>query len=201
MSPPANFSPAGQISDGTLPSFPNPSQNLGCTRGTVSAVLRLYRQADTNKDGHVDLGEFARQFEIERRNPFLPRLVQLFDLSGDGQMSVFEYVVCLSQFGARRGRGDHIYFAWRLFDVDDDGALTKDEFVRVLKRRTKTRRGKVQHRRPRRPRVFKLWRRRGIRQRHRLHHTRHGHRRRRDDRPGGVYGRDEKVPALHVARV
>uniref|UniRef100_A0A7S0IL12 EF-hand domain-containing protein n=2 Tax=Micromonas TaxID=38832 RepID=A0A7S0IL12_MICPS len=106
---------------------------LGCTRGTVSAVLKLYRQADTNRDGHVDLGEFARQFDIERRNPFLPRLVQLFDLSGDGQMSVFEYVVCLSQFGARRGRGDHIYFAWRLFDVDDDGSLTKDEFVRVLK--------------------------------------------------------------------
>ena len=96
-------------------------------------MLKLYRQADTNRDGHVDLGEFARQFDIERRNPFLPRLVQLFDLSGDGQMSVFEYVVCLSQFGARRGRGDHIYFAWRLFDVDDDGALTKDEFVRVLK--------------------------------------------------------------------
>lgn len=96
-------------------------------------MLKLYRQADTNRDGHVDLGEFARQFDIERRNPFLPRLVQLFDLSGDGQMSVFEYVVCLSQFGARRGRGDHIYFAWRLFDVDDDGSLTKDEFVRVLK--------------------------------------------------------------------
>ena len=109
------------------------AQRLGCTRGTVSAVLKLYRQADTNRDGHVDLGEFARQFDIERRNPFLPRLVQLFDLSGDGQMSVFEYVVCLSQFGARRGRGDHIYFAWRLFDVDDDGSLTKDEFVRVLK--------------------------------------------------------------------
>jgi len=129
---PSLTSPATNLSDDRTSARLH-AQRLGCTRGTVSAVLKLYRQADTNRDGHVDLGEFARQFDIERRNPFPTRLVQLFDLSGDGQMSVFEYVVCLSQFGARRGRGDHIYFAWRLFDVDDDGSLTKDEFVRVLK--------------------------------------------------------------------
>ena len=92
MSPSAGSHPATHLSDDRT-STRLRAQRLGCTRGTVSAVLKLYRQADTNRDGHVDLGEFARQFDIERRNPFLPRLVQLFDLSGDGQMSVFEYVV------------------------------------------------------------------------------------------------------------
>ena len=84
----------------------------------------------------MDIGEFARAFDVERRNPFLPRLVRLFDLSGE--MSAFEFVVCLSQFRGgsgsrgRLGHAEHVYFAWRLFDVDDDGAMTKEEFRRVL---------------------------------------------------------------------
>ena len=53
-------------------------------------------------------------------------------------MSAFEFVVCLSQFRGgsgsrgRLGHAEHVYFAWRLFDVDDDGAMTKEEFRRVL---------------------------------------------------------------------
>jgi Ca2+-binding EF-hand superfamily protein len=98
----------------------------------------VYKRADRNKDGVLDIGEFARAFDVERRNPFLPRLVRLFDLSGDGEMSAFEFVVCLSQFRGgsgsrgRLGHAEHVYFAWRLFDVDDDGAMTKEEFRRVL---------------------------------------------------------------------
>jgi Ca2+-binding EF-hand superfamily protein len=72
-----------------------------------------------------DVHEFAKLFEIESENPFLPRLAQLFDVSGDGQMSVFEFVVCLSQFSTSKSHQEHIYFAWRLFDTDDSGAMTK----------------------------------------------------------------------------
>ena len=94
--------------------------------------MRLYGKADRNKDGHVDVKEFAAIFDIEKNNPFLPRLVQLFDVSGDGQMSVFEFIVCLSQFSKNKSHQEHIYFAWRLFDTDDSGSLTKEEFVRVI---------------------------------------------------------------------
>ena len=75
-----------------LRSPPLPSQSLGCSRGTVRRVVALYKRADRNKDGTVDLEEFARTFDVERGNPFLPRLVALFDLSGDGEMGVFEFV-------------------------------------------------------------------------------------------------------------
>ena len=120
-----------------LPSPSPPPQSLGCSRGTVRRVIALYKRADRNKDGTVDLEEFARTFDVERGNPFLPRLVALFDLSGDGEMGVFEFVVCLSQFretgtGVRGQFDEHVYFAWRLFDTDDDGAMTKEEFKRVM---------------------------------------------------------------------
>lgn len=120
-----------------LRSPPFPSQSLGCSRGTVRRVVALYKRADRNKDGTVDLEEFARTFDVERGNPYLPRLVALFDLSGDGEMGVFEFVVCLSQFretgtGVRGQFDEHVYFAWRLFDTDDDGGMTKEEFKRVM---------------------------------------------------------------------
>ena len=120
-----------------LRSPPLPSQSLGCSRGTVRRVVALYKRADRNKDGTVDLEEFARTFDVERGNPYLPRLVALFDLSGDGEMGVFEFVVCLSQFretgtGVRGQFDEHVYFAWRLFDTDDDGGMTKEEFKRVM---------------------------------------------------------------------
>ena len=80
----------------------------------------------------VDAREFAQFFDIERSNVFLPRLVALFDVSGDGHMSLYEFVVCLAQFSVNKKQSEHVYFAWRLFDTDDSGAMTKDEFVEAL---------------------------------------------------------------------
>ena len=87
--------------------------------------MRLYRRADRDKDGELDAREFARVFDVEASNPFLPRLVRLFDVSGDGKLSPFEFIVCLSQFtsSSRTNREAHVAFAWRLFDTNDDGSL------------------------------------------------------------------------------
>ena len=82
------------------------------------------------------------------------RLVSLFDVSGDGVLSPFEvrisqsphtasliaytrltlsalsyqFIVCLSQFRNRGRKDEHVYFAWRLFDTDGDGSMSKDDF-------------------------------------------------------------------------
>jgi Ca2+-binding EF-hand superfamily protein len=97
--------------------------------------LRLYRRADRDKDGELDAREFARTFDVEASNPFLERLVRLFDVSGDGKLSPFEFVVCLSQFtnSSNVNRDAHVYFAWRLFDTNDDGSMSKPEFTEALR--------------------------------------------------------------------
>ena len=96
--------------------------------------MRLYRRADRDKDGELDAREFARVFDVEASNPFLPRLVRLFDVSGDGKLSPFEFIVCLSQFtsSSRANREAHVAFAWRLFDTNDDGSMSKAEFREAL---------------------------------------------------------------------
>ena len=97
--------------------------------------MRLYRRADRDKDGELDAREFARTFDVEASNPFLDSLVRLFDVSGDGKLSPFEFVVCLSQFtnSSNVNRDAHVYFAWRLFDTDDDGSMSKPEFTEALR--------------------------------------------------------------------
>jgi len=96
--------------------------------------VRLYRRADRDKDGELDAREFARTFDVEASNPFLPRLVRLFDVSGDGKLSPFEFIACLSQFtsSSRANRDAHVAFAWRLFDTNDDGSMSKAEFREAL---------------------------------------------------------------------
>ena len=96
--------------------------------------MRLYRRADRDKDGELDAREFARVFDVEASNPFLPRLVRLFDVSGDGKLSPFEFIACLSQFtsSSRANRDAHVAFAWRLFDTNDDGSMSKAEFREAL---------------------------------------------------------------------
>lgn len=96
--------------------------------------MRLYRRADRDKDGELDAREFARTFDVEASNPFLPRLVRLFDVSGDGKLSPFEFIACLSQFtsSSRANRDAHVAFAWRLFDTNDDGSMSKAEFREAL---------------------------------------------------------------------
>ena len=96
--------------------------------------MRLYRRADRDKDGELDAREFARTFDVEASNPFLPRLVRLFDVSGDGKLSPFEFIACLSQFpgSSRANRDALVAFAWRLFDTNDDGSMSKAEFREAL---------------------------------------------------------------------
>ena len=104
---------------------------LGAERRTVNDALRLFWRADKDGSGTLGLKEFAEMFELRTRNAFLPRMMSLFDVGGDGDIGALEFVMCMAQFHERSASA-HIYFAWRLFDQDDSGSMTMEEFETII---------------------------------------------------------------------
>uniref|UniRef100_A0A7R9XQJ5 EF-hand domain-containing protein n=1 Tax=Ostreococcus sp. 'lucimarinus' TaxID=242159 RepID=A0A7R9XQJ5_9CHLO len=104
---------------------------LGAERRTVNDALRLFWRADKDGSGTLGLKEFAETFALRTRNAFLPRMMSLFDVGGDGDIGALEFVMCMAQFHEKSASA-HIYFAWRLFDQDDSGSMTMEEFETII---------------------------------------------------------------------
>ena len=104
---------------------------LGAERRTVNDALRLFWRADKDGSGTLGLKEFAETFALRTRNAFLPRMISLFDVGGDGDIGALEFVMCMAQFHERSASA-HVYFAWRLFDQDDSGSMTMEEFETII---------------------------------------------------------------------
>jgi Ca2+-binding EF-hand superfamily protein len=104
---------------------------IGCQRSTVNSALQIFGQADKDGSGSIGIAEFATMFSLRTSNVFLPRLLSLFDVSGDGDIGALEFVLCLAQFFTSNQHA-HIYFAWRLFDQDDSGSMNSEEFQNIL---------------------------------------------------------------------
>jgi len=104
---------------------------IGCQRSTVNSALKIFGRADKDGSGSIGIAEFATMFSLRTSNVFLPRLLSLFDVSGDGDIGALEFVLCLAQFFTSNQYA-HIYFAWRLFDQDDSGSMNSEEFQNIL---------------------------------------------------------------------
>jgi len=106
-------------------------EGLGAKKNSVRDALRIFCEADKDGSGSINISEFASMFKLRASNVFLPRLLALFDVGGDGEIGALEFVLCLAQFFTHSQRA-HIYFAWRLFDQDDSGSMDTEEFSNIL---------------------------------------------------------------------
>ena len=65
---------------------PNSPQHLGCSKRTAQRCMDMYKRADRDKDGEVNVLEFARTVDVETSNPFLPRCVLCFPNPDTGRL-------------------------------------------------------------------------------------------------------------------
>lgn len=98
-------------------------------------VASMMDELDTDRDGYVDLGEFAafhgrgrgeRELDAELRDAF-----DVYDINGDGRISVAE----LSKVLSRIGEGCTTQDCEKMIasvDVDGDGCVGFEEFKKMM---------------------------------------------------------------------
>lgn len=87
--------------------------------------------ASSSKGGRIGIEEFAEYLKLPVSD-VLRQLFALFDRNSDGSIDFREYVIGLAVLCNPANTEEIIQVAFKLFDVDEDGYITEQEFCTIL---------------------------------------------------------------------
>ncbi|XP_060109762.1 lysophosphatidylcholine acyltransferase 2 [Heteronotia binoei] len=127
---------AGQLTlpmEAGLVEFTKISKKLNLKWGSIRDQLDQFAEiASASKGGRIRIDEFARHLKLPVSD-VLEELFALFDRNGDGTIDFREYVIGLSVLCNPANTEETIQMAFKLFDLDDDGVITENEFAAVVR--------------------------------------------------------------------
>ncbi|XP_035137598.1 lysophosphatidylcholine acyltransferase 2 isoform X1 [Callithrix jacchus] len=126
---------AGQLTlpmEAGLVEFTKISQKLKLDWDGVRRHLDEYASiASSSKGGRIGIEEFAEYLKLPVSD-VLRQLFALFDRNHDGSIDFREYVIGLAVLCHPANTEEIIQVAFKLFDVDEDGYITEEEFSTIL---------------------------------------------------------------------
>uniref|UniRef100_A0A8C2MFX4 Lysophosphatidylcholine acyltransferase 2 n=1 Tax=Cricetulus griseus TaxID=10029 RepID=A0A8C2MFX4_CRIGR len=87
--------------------------------------------ASSSKGGRIGIEEFAEYLKLPVSD-VLRQLFALFDRNNDGSIDFREYVIGLAVLCNPANTEEIIQVAFKLFDVDEDGYITEQEFCTIM---------------------------------------------------------------------
>ncbi|KAM5297593.1 lysophosphatidylcholine acyltransferase 2 isoform 2-T2 [Glossophaga mutica] len=126
---------AGQLTlpmEAGLVEFTKISRKLKLNWDSVRKHLDEYAAiASSSKGGRIGIEEFAEYLKLPVSD-VLRQLFALFDRNDDGSIDFREYVIGLAVLCNPANTEEIIQVAFKLFDVDEDGYITEEEFSTIL---------------------------------------------------------------------
>lgn len=76
------------------------------------------------------MDEFMSLPELQQ-NPLVQRVIDIFDADGNGEVDFKEFIQGVSQFSVKGDKLSKLRFAFRIYDMDNDGYISNGELFQV----------------------------------------------------------------------
>jgi serine/threonine-protein phosphatase 2B regulatory subunit len=103
------------------------ARNSNLSQTEVKRLYKRFQKLDSNQSGTLEADELMMIPELAM-NPLVPRIVSVFD-----GVNFREFVQHLGLFGPNGTPQAKIDFAFRVYDVDQDGFVSEDDLSAVLR--------------------------------------------------------------------
>jgi len=98
----------------------------------IKKLFKRFTRLDKSQSGRINKDEFLAIPELAM-NPLAHRVIAIFDLHKDDQVSFKQFVKTLSIFSPKTSEEGKLDFAFKLYDIKADGRIDSDELFQVLK--------------------------------------------------------------------
>eukprot|EP00088_Acartia_fossae_P012933 TRINITY_DN16696_c0_g1_i1.p1 TRINITY_DN16696_c0_g1~~TRINITY_DN16696_c0_g1_i1.p1 ORF type:complete len:173 (-),score=41.90 TRINITY_DN16696_c0_g1_i1:39-557(-) len=98
----------------------------------ISRLSKRFKKLDTDKSGSLSLQELLDLPQI-KKNPLAKRIVDVLDHDSNGEIDFQEFVEGLCKFSDYGDRESKLRFAFKIYDMDNDGFISNGELFQVLK--------------------------------------------------------------------
>eukprot|EP01129_Flabellula_baltica_P016589 TRINITY_DN892_c0_g1_i2.p1 TRINITY_DN892_c0_g1~~TRINITY_DN892_c0_g1_i2.p1 ORF type:complete len:156 (+),score=39.09 TRINITY_DN892_c0_g1_i2:45-512(+) len=98
----------------------------------IKQLYKRFKRLDRDDTGTIGTDEFLCIPELAM-NPLAMRVISLFETDRSGRVNFQQFVQTLSVFSLKGTEEEKIKFAFRIYDLNDDGFIDQDELFEVLK--------------------------------------------------------------------
>jgi len=116
----------------------NSYKNVGIYQDNerMKGVYEMFKLFDKDGDGHVSSGEIKSLLVAIGRNPIdeeIKKFVSEVDKDGNGEIDIKEFLTFIEEYeNVPRSKQEEIVEAFKVFDLDENGYITLDEFKTIL---------------------------------------------------------------------
>merc|ERR1712142_1179754 len=98
----------------------------------IKRLGKRFKKLDLDNSGSLSVDEFMSLPELQQ-NPLVQRVIEIFDDDGNGEVDFKEFIQGISQFSVKGDKETKLRFAFRIYDIDNDGYISNGELFQVLK--------------------------------------------------------------------
>ncbi|KAK2706754.1 hypothetical protein QYM36_014705 [Artemia franciscana] len=96
----------------------------------IRRLGKRFRKLDLDNSGSLSVDEFMTLPELQQ-NPLFQRVIDIFDSDGNGEVDFKEFIQGVSQFSVKGDKESKLRFAFRIYDMDNDGFISNGELFQI----------------------------------------------------------------------